>query len=260
MPKFRLLLAVFAVCISSAAFAQYKQHLQFNDYYTKLAVGNERVYQRIAIGGGLTFMSGNYTFGYEGHDTLGRKITDTVTRKYRSRDNYVFYVGTFFPITLITDNSMLALNTEAMFSMARLDYDSVEFAPKVVYKKNERIVTGGLQLSLDFKWGGDVPLERNSTMFTLGGGLSFMRFDAMPDPKGLPFRTIPFVKADVGFYAGLAFKIRGMVYFGQEEFRDKTYTDAINSDRLHVNVSGNYGFNLALLILPFSTGWEGNWN
>jgi hypothetical protein len=259
MPLKKWLLTLITVCVAFASFAQYKQHLQFNDYYTKLAVGNERIYQRITIGGGLTFMSGNYTFAYNGQDTLGKAISDTLTKKYRSKDNYVFYLGTFFPITLITDNSMLAFNTEVMFSMATLDFDSVEFAPKVVYKKREKIVSGGLQLSLDYKWGGDVPLERNSTMFTLGAGLSFTRFESMPNLNGLPIRAIPFVKADVGFYAGLAFKLRGMVYFGSDEYRDKTYFDAINTDRLHVNVKGSYGFNIALLILPFSAGWEGNW-
>src|SRR4051812_45281116 len=95
-----------------AANAQYKQHQPFKDYYTARAIGNERIYERIQIGIGKHLLTGTADLHYKGPDSSGLMVDTNVSRHIRSRHSFVIQGGTFFPIVLLSDNSMLAFNVE----------------------------------------------------------------------------------------------------------------------------------------------------
>lgn len=250
-------LATLLYCIT--ANAQYKQHQVFRDYYTARAIGGERVYQRIQLGIGKHFITGNIDFHYKGPDSAGVMVDTNIKRTIRSRHSFVVQGGTFFPIALLSDNSILAFNIEFLGSYTDIGFDSVVFFPKAVYKKTQGIVMLGVPVSLDLKFGGDVALSKvKKHMFTIGGGLYLGGTNSFTVvEKQLPVAFIPFAKAEIGYFAGIAFKLRAIAYFGKAGFIDRPTGNIFSSnDALYTKTTGGYGYDLSLIIMPFSYGWR----
>ena len=175
--------------------AQYKNDRPLNDYYRQLGIGNKRILQRFTIGIGKQVIPGTADLEYMGSDTLGQPINVKTDAKLKSRHSYVVHFGTFLPVFLLTDNSQLAISIEAMASVTDLAVDSVIFAAKRVYRKEERIVMGGVPISLDYKTGGEVSLTKaNRAMFTIGGGVNLCGFSNYLEEPRTPFKAIPFIK------------------------------------------------------------------
>jgi len=249
------------MALSRPAIAQYKQDQPLADYYRQLGVGNERIWQRISIGIGKHYIPGTADLVYHGIDTLGQPINvNAEGTRLKTRHSYVLHAGTYFPIILISDGSLLAINIEGMFSYADLTVDSVVFASKRVYRKSEQIIMGGAPISLDYKTGGDVSLSKaNRTMFTIGGGVTLAGFTNYLTEPRTPFRAIPFAKLEAGFVFGVAMKLRAMFYFGDANFIDrKTYNVIYGDlpDELETKTHTGFGYNISFMLMPFSYNWK----
>ncbi len=260
----RLLILFTAVAFyTTPTLAQYKQDQPLADYYRQLGVGPERIWQRISIGVGKDYIPGTADLSYHGIDTLGQPINVDANIRLKTRHSYVIHAGTFFPIFLITDNSILALNVEGMMSYADLTVDSVAFAAKRVYRKSEQIIIGGAPISLDYKTGGDVSLSKaNKTMFTIGGGVMLAGFTNYLSEPRTPFKAIPFVKMEAGVVFGVAMKFRATFYFGDAHFIDRNTYNVIYGDLpdyLHTKTNTGFGYNLSFILMPFSYNWKSNW-
>ncbi|WP_276134931.1 hypothetical protein [Polluticoccus soli] len=248
------LITTIPTCVS----AQYKQHRPFQDYYSARAIGSERVYQRIYIGAGKHFLTGTADLHYVGTDTTGAPVDTSISKKVRAKGSYVFHAGTFFPVALLSDNSMIAFNVEFLGAFYYLAIDSVFFHPGALYKGSESITMLGVPISLEFKSGGDVSLSKvRKSMFAIGAGAYFggtNSYVAYQDQ--LPFIPIPFAKVEAGFFAGLAFKLRGVAYFGNANFIDRPTGHIFGEDQLTTKTHSGYGFQLSVIMMPFSNGWR----
>src|SRR4051812_48823452 len=114
------LVLIFDLFLCTIANAQYKQHQPFSDYYTARAIGNERIYERIQIGIGKHLLTGTANLHYKGPDSSGILVDTNITTHIRSRHSFVIQGGTFFPLALLSDNSMLAFNVEFLGSYTDL--------------------------------------------------------------------------------------------------------------------------------------------
>lgn len=246
------------VLLSVSAYAQYKQHQPFRDYYTARAIGSERVYQRIYIGAGKHFLTGKADLHYVGTDTTGAPVDTNLTKNVRAKGSYVFHAGTFFPVALLSDNSMIAFNVEFLGAFYYLAIDSVFFHPGALYKGSETIAMLGVPVSLEFKSGGDVSLSKaRKSMFAIGAGAYFGGTNSyVTHQDQLPFIPIPFAKVEAGFFAGLAFKLRGVAYFGKANFIDRPTGNIFGEDQLTTKTHTGYGFQLSVIMMPFSNGWR----
>jgi hypothetical protein len=253
------LVLIFDLFLCTAANAQYKQHQPFSDYYTARAIGNERIYERIQIGIGKHLLTGTANLHYKGPDSSGILVDTNITTHIKSRHSFVILGGTFFPLALLSDNSMLAFNVEFLGSYTDLVFDSVYFHPKALYKKSQGIIMLGVPISLDLKYGGDVALSKvKRQMLTIGGGFFFGGTNSYSNTeKQFPFLPIPFAKAEIGFFAGIAFKLRAVVYFGDAKFIDRPTGNIFAADDvLETKTHSGYGYDISLLIMPFSYGWR----
>lgn len=240
-------------------YGQYKQHRVFDDYYTARAIGNERIWQRMYIGGGTHIVTGRAQLQYNGPDSTGKWINVDHDQKLRGAKSFMLQAGSYFPIVLISDNTALALNAELMFSYAELSFDSVAFQPRAVYSRPVPYIIAGIPLSLDFKSGGDVSLSKvRRQMFTLGvgavGGISTASV-AMKRSE-IPLTAIPFVKAEIGMFAGIAFKLRGVAYLRNAININETFSNIFTQDQVIVKMHAGYGYHVSLIIMPFSYGWR----
>jgi hypothetical protein len=256
----RCLATIILLLTIKQAEAQYKQDQPLADYYRQLGVGNERAWQRIYIGIGKNYIPGTAELSYHGSDTLGLPLNVDAETKFKTRHSYVIHAGTYFPIILIADGSILALNLEGIFSFADLTVDSVVFGAKRVYRKSEEIIVAGAPISLEYKTGGDVSLSKaNKSMFAIGGGVTLAGFTNYVAEPRTPFKAIPFAKLEAGVVLGVAMKFRAMVYFGDANFIDRNTYNVIYgdmSDYLHTKSKTTFGYNLSFILMPFSYSWK----
>lgn len=257
---FRCLGAIIILFAAQPARAQYKQDQPLADYYRQLGVGNERVWQRFYIGIGKNYIPGTAELSYHGIDTLGGPLNVDAEAKLKTRHSYVIHAGTYFPIILISDGNVLALNIEGIFSFADLTVDSVQFAAKRVYRKSEEIIVAGAPISIEYKTGGDVSLSKaNKSMFTIGAGVTLAGYtNYLAEPR-TPFKAIPFAKLEAGFVFGVAMKLRGMFYFGDAHFIERTTYNVIYGDLpdyLETKTKTGFGYNLSFILMPFSYNWK----
>lgn len=242
---------------SARVTAQYKQHSPFRDYYTARAIGSERVYERIYVGIGKHFFFGNADLAYKGYDTLGSSVDTSYTLRMRSKHSFVITAGTYFPFVLLSDVSTLAFSVELFGSYSDLTPDSVFLYPSALYKKSYPEIMLGVPVSLDFKTGGDVALStKRRSMFTIGAGILIggTSRDKLPS-SGIP-APIPFLKLEAGTFAGIAIKLQGKIYFGDAHYVNRTDYNIFGNDELHTITHSNYGYNLSLILMPFSSGWR----
>lgn len=257
--------ALFLLTLLSAwqADAQYRNSLQ--DYYLKKVIDSRRFIRRLAIGGGKHFIPATINMQYEGWDLEnGKVLTKELTPSAKLKNAWCGYLGSFIPIALVSDNSMIVFNTELAFTSATFEYDSLLFQGTKRYMKPFHSYRVGALLSVEYRVGGDIPLNKNEgVMLTIGGGLNPCIVNTSDFDKILPYKVMPFIKGELGFFAGMAFKIRGIYYFGNSLYADESavgISDNGVGDMLHTNITGGNGFDIALVLIPFSVNWNSdNW-
>ena len=70
---------------------------------------------------------------------------------------------------------------------------------------------------------------------------------------------MPFLKAEIGFVAGVAFKIRGMAYLGKSKYTPTIHYGINNIgafDVLETSTEGSNGYSISAIIMPFSWTWN----
>lgn len=259
MPNRVLFLILILVTSFLKTNAQYRKSIQ--DYYYKKVIHSNRFLYRMSIGGGKHYLSGKVNMKYQGWDIASNDIyKKEFNEKIRLRGNWTGYIGSYFPVTIVSDNSMLVVNTELMVSMASLTYDSLIFLGTNNYAEGEDSYKLGALLSLEYRLGGDVTLnKKDGAMFTMGVGVNPCIVNSDDYNVILPYKFIPFLKAELGFFAGIACKIRGIMYFGNSVYADKETFGISNTgvgDNLKTYISGTNGFDLALVLMPFSYKWN----
>ena len=251
-----ILYILFLLVSSTTCGAQSKYRTSLQDYYLSQNIRGARFFKRLSISGGLHFITGKVDIDYKGiADTYYREIKTQLNIK--SQQSYVGYVGSYFPVTIISDNSMLVANIELMASYSKLGYDSISLTSKRRFCIPQETYRVGLPISLEYHVGSDVLLNKMSkTMFSIGGGVCPTYLYSNDNNYQSPVLFTPFIKGEVGFFAGLAFKFRAMYYFGSIKYGySKDYNIADRQNILISDFKGSAGFNISLVILPFSYSW-----
>ncbi len=256
--KLALTLLLFFTTLSAEA--QYRRALQ--DFYNQKSIVSGRFGRRLTLGGGLRFISGKVTLDYLGRDNNTGAYMDTSLQvPLRTKPSFALYIGSYFPVTTIGENGMIVVNTELMAAVANLTYDSISFLGSRDYAAEFSTYKFGALLSLEYRVGGDVTLSKgDGTMFTLAAGLNPCGVTSGDYNKIPPYKIIPFIKAELGFFAGMAVKVRGIMYFGNSGYEKNRTWNLTNTegvgDYLETYIAGSNGAELGLVIMPFSVMWN----
>lgn len=172
------------------------------------------------------------------------------------------YIGVSVPVAMPNDKSMFCLDIEANVLAGALTYDTVTVP---LYYKDLKVsetlpfLMGSVPISFNYKYGGDASLSKDHrTLLSLGAGLatSYITIDDNTNSDAL-ITAIPFVKAEVGFVWGIAFKLRGTAYLGNYNLID--YDSPEQSTAIGVlnrRLTGPLGYNVSVILMPLSFTWE----
>jgi hypothetical protein len=238
--------------------------------YGSLSDAGKRLWQRTTSGFYLRFsslkFSAHYKDGTSGVPSLKRHVDTTVEQTIQSDPDgtFGFFSETFVPIVRMEDESMIAFDFGGFCEFFKFKVANIALAPGETPRSNDLVgFSGGLNLGLDYRIGADALLDKQTrTMFNIGAGISpgffAAEYGAMPGEGAGGFSLQPYVKAEVGFFLGLAFKLRGDLLLGKAR-----YIDAISEgedDLLEVKATGAIrGARLGLGIMFYSWDWDGDY-
>jgi len=229
--------------------------------------------QRYEIG--YSYSVASATYKTQSQSGSGRFDT-TLSKNVTSTSGIGAQIGFTAPLTRIGGKCILALGIGYQYNMYTWDYKTPSLSSykdengNVVYDLSALPMSGvslqmGLPLSADFKFGNDAFLRKNTRWgCTFGAGVFPVgALTADIDNAGFGFGAAPFVKAEVSFFAGICFKLRGQYAAGYLPFYDsKNSLSAFTDYTVKSSLTGKQQVTFSLIVMPFSFAWQerGWWN
>lgn len=174
-----------------------------------------------------------------------------------------FTAGTAFMLKRIGNASSLCLSVDYMYNMMTWKGDVPGgLASESAYTFDGATVQMGLPVGLDLKFGGEattIPYPR--VCATLGAGVypsyAVTTLSGAPETFDPAFSVAPYLKAEVGFRAGLCMKLRMLYAIGDMKYLDFSKTDnSLGENYSKAALTGKSNLAISLLIMPFSYKWK----
>jgi hypothetical protein len=204
-----------------------------------------------------------YYDGYDFRDKKnGKELDTTFTTQARITKSLSGYLGVSVPLAMPNNKSMFCLDIEANILTGAITYDTVILPlghRDLQISETIPFMMASLPVSFNYKFGGDATLSKdNRTLLSAGAGIatSYITVDDNTNAEAL-IRAVPFVKAEVGFVFGFAFKVRGTAYLGNYDMIDyKSPEISTGVGLLSRQYSGQLGYNLSVIIMPMAFAWD----
>lgn len=262
------IIGLLTLSVSAASAQRYRYHDDLSQYYMAKASEGHRGWQRVSIGFGIPIISGTTTYNYTQTDFNGDLGAKSTEGNVKLKTGLTINGGTFVPLMLLSEKLQLVINMEAMASLGLINTDSVTLENVDTKASIESpFIMLGLPVGMDIISGSHMSLNKNDRfMWGIGAGVNPAL--VYPTPSNDPaFAVIPYAKVELGFFAGVAFKLRGTAYFGSNKgsetnnYYSSTYDGNGNltnivSSQVVSNITYNYGFTLTLNVMLLSWGWS----
>lgn len=214
---------------------------------------------RLEYGFGMPFQSFFLEGNYESFD--GNTISDNhYFVKVPLKPLYSFVAGYSYPMAKLSEKSVLAITVDVSYAAFKGDNFSIKLSQNRSFSTMSIKMTG-LPVSIDYKSGTDAVFDKQYRfMYTFGIGFQPTLTQVDDDDM---FKIYPFVKAEAGIFAGIAFKVRATLTIAgiRDYYEDREDNGLPNVPQdLKLNYSSSLTtepqLNLSLIIMPFSFLWE----
>lgn len=226
--------------------------------------------QRFQVGYSFLKAEADYRVQYPIENTdpvrLDRYFRDTViAHSVENKGGYGITTGTYIPIAEIGKRSVLALTIDFVYNSYKWDYTAITGNIRTL-PGQQKVVTGnttqiGAPIGLDYKFGGDAKLDKSRRICASGGfgGSALSTTTEYSGEGNSSIKVYPYIKGEVGVYAGMCIKFRAMYTFGSFRYvNDRgpaadAQTGYFNST---VSLYGKSSLALSVIIMPFSPSWQ----
>ncbi len=220
---------------------------------------------------GYSFLSNkaDYTSTYYSKG-LGHDI-DTTYKPFEMKTNasWGFTAGTYFRLKRMGNASSLCLTVDYMYNMMTWKSKVDGFAFENDFLLDGATVQMALPIGLDIKLGAHA-VDLRTPRFCAAFGAGVYPSYALTTLTGVPvtidptFAVTPYVKAEVGIFAGICVKVRAMYAIGDLAYMDYKHDEGDGNIQAGgtAKLTGKSNFAISLLLMPFSYKWstENWWN
>jgi hypothetical protein len=211
----------------------------------------------------------NFQFDYNKTD-INNQLIDTyyvATMKPTAAMSASF--GLHFPIAMLRNKGVVAVATT--FAYNKMDYETDKFYLSTTNYLTYKFATTQMaaRLGVDLMVGNHGVLDKSKpTCYTIGLGLAPTQFNMTPSVIGADGKTTtgdavskmkmqPYIKAEIGFMAGLCFKLRATYSFGRADIMRVTTPSAVPSSYpLATTFQMRSNLELSFIIMPLSPAWR----
>ena len=233
------------------------------------ALSNGQFFKRFEIAYNYVSVTGNYNGATQVLDGSGRFAGDSNIKKSVPAVGFGVDIGSTIPLKKIGHTNMLGLTIHLVVNEFVWGSLNQTYGLDGTYTTNANgNMTGlteqiALPIGIDYKLGPDAILtKRLHVGASFGVGvMPSLNETVMVDPQnlngggGLAFGINPYVKAEVAFFAGICFKLRGQFAFGNIPFIDQQKSLVSLTDG-PFKVTGTTNLMLSFIIMPFSMTWR----
>jgi hypothetical protein len=196
------------------------------------------------------------------------KLTDTgFTERLVSKSGFGAFGGYYWPVAKMTDMSRIALGLSYMYNFYLWDGEIFSYASNGSYNSrtgatttNTSVGSGTVEMALpigaDYKYGCDA-LKDKSQRFcaSFGAGIyPSASVTVFKDNGGFAFRARPYVRAEIGFFAGICFKVRATHIVGRSNYINYESSEPGYETSTKFQSTGTTA--ISLVIMPFSWKWN----
>jgi len=163
----------------------------------------------------------------------------------------------YFPLGKLSDKSLMALTLGVDFLYTEIKTGELRLNGGQKFSPTFQIIQFNLPVGLMFKSGTDAVFRKNvKSGFSFGGGALLSASTALTGQSKISPR--PYCVAEVAFYTGFCWKIRGTGYLGNSTIIRGEQSVGIGGSEQESNMTlvGNTSFMLSLIITQFSWDWE----
>lgn len=164
----------------------------------------------------------------------------------------------YFPLGKPSEESVVALTLGVEAIYMKLDFEEIRLNGGHRFTPDRVIVQGNVPLGLAYKSGTDAVFRRNiKSGFSLGAGAMFN--GNMNFPSGGPvFNLRPFCMAEMAFYTGFCWKIRGTAQIGKATLMSGSEDVGLGNieDEISATIQTKTNFLLSIIFMDFSYDWE----
>lgn len=227
--------------------------------------------QRFQIGYSFIMTSATYTEHSYIYDDYGNNNIDTsFSKNSRTKGGFGATLGTYFPIARMGEQSSLNIDLDYMYNLMIWDADMVnlsgydetqgEYTYSTSYNISAATIQMALPIGISYKTGPEATLDRSSKIsLSLGTGVyPSLNLTAFESNAGVKLKLQPYLKAELGIFAGINWKVRALYSFGKIDYIGfnnnlKGDTYAYESSASLISKSC---FSISVMVMPFSFGYS----
>lgn len=249
----------------SFGFQRRSQQRAQQEYKDGRAAGKQmRGYLGYDVGVFFSFADRNYSHTYTDIDASGTNHGEvTYSRKLKPRV-IGFNAGSYVPLGSMGSKSCLAFDWGFTATLLKDNTGEVRTRTPLkqgVYQSTILYWDFGAPLCLDYKYGGEAIYDKSEAFsFTFGAGLQpSLASGSIAGTGNLVGSVSPLVKAEIGFFAGLQWKIKASyIYRSGVIYKAKNGDPGMESqpESSVITLTTTPSFNVGISFMPFSHDWD----
>ncbi|MFT4062960.1 MAG: hypothetical protein QM642_11460 [Edaphocola sp.] len=222
------------------------------------------LFHRYEVGYGQSFGGGNVSitnryYDQSNYNQIGGK-SRTTTFRYMSPSGYA---NIHIPMSYLSRKTILSASVGVFtqVNIFELGNTSLDENTTTSYDMGDAMV--GLPLGIDVIWGGEATTDKADrvTLRAGAGVMPFLAFGSLAsgEQQYVKLNARPYLKAEIGFFAGVEWKLRGSLIAGSRTIYDEKYGDYnLQTESYYSTFQMKITpiYNIGFTVFPFSFGWE----
>jgi hypothetical protein len=207
---------------------------------------------------GYSYCTAAADFKYESryfNESSSQFVDTSFTERVTSKSGFGYLGGYYWPVVKVADRSKLAIAFTYMYNAYLWDGNSFSYSSNSrtgTTSTGSATIEMGLPLGIDYKYGCDAMFDRKDRFCaSFGGGVyPSMDLTIYRDNGGFNFHMRPYVKAEMGIFAGICFKLRATYVMGNINYFEYGYDQPGDYENTKFESKGT-GV-ISLIVMPMS--------
>ena len=198
------------------------------------------------------------------NDVTSEYFDSTHKETIKSKGGFGGMLGHHFPLIKMGEYSSISMSISYMYDALLWEpattntYNNGQGGTTTNVELTSATIKMGLPIGVDYKFGCDAVSDKSRKLTaSFGAGIyPALLLTAFYDQADAGFKLQPYIKGEIGIFAGICMKLRGTYTFGKVNYIDySNNSDYYGSSTV---LKGKSAFTVSLIFEPLSFKWKRN--